>query len=307
MVDINEVAENIYMIDDKLYSLPCLGSVYLLCERKKALVDTGPATSAGTVLDGIRKAGVRPEDIDYVIVTHIHLDHAGGAGFLIQGMPQAQAVVHHRGARHLIDPRKLVDSVIAVQGKEGMAKSGEVTAIAADRVRSVYDGDVIELGDKQVLRFIDAPGHAPHQLCVSESRNNGLFTGDAMGFHMANRLWMPSTAPPNFAREQYIHTLERLLKIGASKLYFAHFGPDHEARETLKLIISQFRSWESEMRKAIKENSLDVLEERMRDEVRTHLGPVRGMEGVVKHLVENSIPGNIAGYLKYYTESHKAS
>ncbi len=97
MVDINEVAENIYLIDDQLYSIPKMGCVYLLNEDKKALIESGPSTSANAVLDGIREAGVRPEDIAYIIVTHIHLDHAGGAGVLIKDMPHAQVIVHHRG------------------------------------------------------------------------------------------------------------------------------------------------------------------------------------------------------------------
>ena len=92
-----EVAENVSMIDDQLYSVPQHGSVYLLNEEKKALIDSGPVTSARVVLDGIRESGVRPEDIDYLIVTHIHLDHGGGAGVLLKNMPKARVVVHHRG------------------------------------------------------------------------------------------------------------------------------------------------------------------------------------------------------------------
>ena len=164
MVDIKEVAENIYLIDDQLYSNPEWGSVYLINEEKKALVDTGPATSVSVVLDGIKRAGVRSEDIDYIIVTHIHLDHAGGTGVIIKGMPHAQVLVHHKGARHLVNPAKLISSAIEVQGEETMVKHGEVVPIEAERVKLVYEGDVLKLSDEQVLRFIDAPGHAPgHQ------------------------------------------------------------------------------------------------------------------------------------------------
>ena len=96
MVDIKEVAENIILIDNQLYSIPKWGSVYLINEEKKALVDTGPATSVNTVLEGIEKAGVAPGEINYIIITHIHLDHAGGAGELIKHMPQAQVIVHDK-------------------------------------------------------------------------------------------------------------------------------------------------------------------------------------------------------------------
>ena len=166
MVDINKVAENIYMIDAQLFSIPRWGSVYLIDEEKKALIDTGPTTSVKAVLDGIRSAGVKPEDIDYLIATHIHLDHAGGTGVIIKDMPKAQVIVHHRGARHLVNPAKLIRSVMATQGEEVMLKYGEVVPIEEERVKPVYDGDMLKLSDRQLLRFIDAPGHAPHELCI---------------------------------------------------------------------------------------------------------------------------------------------
>ncbi|MFP4642105.1 MAG: MBL fold metallo-hydrolase [Dehalococcoidia bacterium] len=121
MVDVSEVAQNIYMIDDQLFSIPEWGSVYLINEEKKALIECGPTTSANTVLDGIREVGVRPEHISYLIVTHIHLDHAGGAGVLARHMPQAQVVVHHKGAQHLINPERLVESAREARESEVMA------------------------------------------------------------------------------------------------------------------------------------------------------------------------------------------
>ena len=177
MVDVSRVAEDIYMIDEVLYSIPKMGSVYLIDEGKKVLIDAGPTTSAHIILDGIKEAGVRPEDIDYLIVTHIHLDHAGGAGFLLKYMPKARVIVHPRGAKHLVNPEKLVRSVIEHQGEEAMARDGEVVPIEEHRVQSAYGGDVIELSDKQALTFIYAPGHVPHEICLYESRNGGLFVG----------------------------------------------------------------------------------------------------------------------------------
>ncbi|MFC1870201.1 MBL fold metallo-hydrolase, partial [Chloroflexota bacterium] len=122
MADVIEVGENIHLIDNRLYSIPELGATYLINEEKKALVETGPTSSAGFILDGLKEAGVKPGDIDYIIVTHIHLDHAGGAGFLLKYMPQAKVVVHHRGARHLADPARLVKSMREAQGEEKFAK-----------------------------------------------------------------------------------------------------------------------------------------------------------------------------------------
>lgn len=137
MVDITEVAENIYCIDDEVYGVKGWGSVYLIKEGGKALVDTGPTASAPLVLEGMAKVGVAPEDINYIIATHIHLDHSGGAGFLLKKMPQAQVVVHQRGAKHLIDPSRLVASMVAVQGEETKRMFGEVVPVEESRVREI--------------------------------------------------------------------------------------------------------------------------------------------------------------------------
>lgn len=134
------------MIDNRLFSIPRWGSVYLLNETKKALIESGPTTSVTAVLDGIRKLGLRPEDIAYIIVTHIHLDHAGGVGVLARHMPQAQVIVHHKGARHLTNPARLVASATEARGSEVMAMHGEVLPVDMHQVRGVNEGDTISLG-----------------------------------------------------------------------------------------------------------------------------------------------------------------
>ena len=283
MVDINEVAENIYMIDERLYSISEWGSAYLINEEKKALVDTGPTTSANNVLDGIRRVGVRPEDIDYIIVTHIHLDHAGGAGVLARDMPQAQVIVHHKGAKHLVNPDRLISSMMAAQGEEAMIRYGEMVPIEADRVQSVYDGDVLELGDRQSLRFIDAPGHAPHELCIHESRNNGVFTGDAAGIYMANEVSLPVTPPPSFGAGLYINTLEGLMKLKPAIIYFAHFGVSNKVQEKLQSLIDKLRLWDDVVTGAVKEGRFDGVEERIKMQLLAELEPARKMELLYKY------------------------
>ncbi|MBI2328431.1 MAG: MBL fold metallo-hydrolase, partial [Chloroflexi bacterium] len=254
-----EVAENVSMIDDQLYSIPQHGSVYLLNEKKKALIDSGPVTSARVVLDGIRESGVRPEDIDYLIVTHIHLDHGGGAGLLIKNMPKARVVVHHRGAKHLIDPTRLVSSALAAlsRGERDLSQETELVPIEAERIKAVSDGDTIELGEQQVLRIIEAPGHAPHELCVYESRNNGLFSGDAAGLSVAeNKVLVMVNAPPSFDADLSIATLKRLMALKASRIYFAHFGMSCEVQPKLQLAIDTLQAWDDIMTEAVREDAL---------------------------------------------------
>lgn len=307
MVDITEVAENIFMIDNRLYSLPKWGSVYLIDEEKKALVDPGPATSVSAVLEGIKKIGVRPEDIDYIIVTHIHLDHAGGAGVIIKAMPRAQVVVHHRGARYLADPARLISSVIEAQGVKAMARYGEVVPVEMSRLRSVGEGDEIRLSDLQMLKFIDAPGHAPHELCIQESRNNGLFSGDAVGVYIAESdILLPATQPPNFDLELWRDTIDRLMELKATTIYFPHFGVSHKVQDILQTAIDNLRVWDGIAVEAAKDNGFDGAAERMAAQACARLEPAKKMKPLYDYLVNFSMPSSIDGYLKYYQKKHKA-
>ena len=308
MVDIKEVAENIYLIDDQLYSIPKWGSVYLINEEKKALIDTGPATSAEVVLEGIKQAGVRPEDMDYLIVTHIHLDHAGGAGVLLKDMPQAKVVVHHKGARHLVAPEKLVSSVRAAQGEAMMVKIGEVVPVDVNRIKPINGNDVIKLSEQQVLQFFDTPGHAPHELCVYESRGKGLFSGDAVGISVAeNEVLLPVTPPPSFNLDSYFATLEKLMALEATALYFAHFGASDKVQENLRLARDKLRVWETLVAGAVAEDGFDRAAEKFRTQLYAELEPVRREELLYQYLAEEMVPLNITGYLRYYQEKHQAN
>ena len=308
MVDVREVAENIYMIDEVLYSIPKRGSVYLIDEEKKALIDTGPTTSAHIVLDGIRKAGVKPEDIDYIVVTHIHLDHAGGVGFLQRGMPKARVMVHPRGVRHLVNPEKLIRSVIEHQGEEGMARDGEVLPVDEHRVEAVSEEDVLKLGAKQSLKFIYAPGHVPHHICIYESRNGGIFVGDSVGIRVdGTEILMPSTVPPQFDLELYINTLHKLEKLNATRMYFSHFSMSDKAQENLESNIDELKVWGDIVARAAADNSLDSAEEKLIAHTLVQLDPIRKkMKALYEYLARVSIPMDAAGYMKYYREKHQS-
>ena len=295
MVDIKEVATNIYQIDDRLYSAPGWGSVYLINEQKKALIDTGPTTSAPAVLEGIAQLGLAPGGIDYLVATHIHLDHAGGAGFLLKSMPRAQVFVHHRGARHLIDPSKLVNSMVAVEGNEALIRNGEMVPIPAEQVKSVYDGDVLDLGETQTLTFFDSPGHATHHLCIHESRNNGVFTGDAAGVYIAG-IVLPVTPPPSCDLEISIGTVNRLIEMNASRLYFAHSGATTRVEEILQSAIDKLRLWGDILAEAVRDNKLDGSVEKIMAQLSSEIGTPDIPAPVYQRLlgvVNMSIPGYV--------------
>lgn len=298
MVEVSKVAENIYMIDDQLYSIPKYGSVYLINEDKKVLIDSGPTTSANSVLNGIKAVGVRPEDIDYIIATHIHLDHSGGAGVLLQDMPQAQVVVHYKGAKHLVDPANLISSMTADQGEEVMIRYGEVVPIESGRVQAIYDGDTIKLSDRQVLKFIDAPGHASHELCIHESRNNGIFAGDAAGvFIPEGEILLPS---PNRDPELCVNTLRRLMELNATTVYFSHFGTSNKVQQILQSAIDKLQAWNEIVDKTIKDNMFESASERMVAQICAELEPVRKMKPLYTHLINHFVPESASFHIKYY-------
>lgn len=305
MVDINEVAENVYLIDDYLYSIPRNGGVYLLNDEKKALIDTGPATSVNAVLGGIKKVGVRPEDIDYIIVTHIHLDHAGGAGLLLKSMPKAQVLVHSRGAKHLVDPARLVSSVLEVWGEEGMKRDGEIVPIESQRVVAVREGDTLRLGEKQVLEIIEAPGHAPHEICIYESRNNGVFVGDALGIYIPEgEILLPLHPPPNFDLELAINSIKKIMKLNASIIYFAHFGINEKVQETLQLVMKKLGDLDKMLVRVIKEAGYESAAEQMISWSCAELEPVRKMGSLWReYITKDFIPLCATGHIKYYQKT----
>jgi len=307
-VDVSEVAENIYMIDAQLCSIAKLGSVYLLNEEKKVLVDSGPSSSASVVLDGIRQVGVRPEDINYIIVSHIHLDHGGGAGVLLKHMPQAQVVVHHKGAKHLMAPAELLDSSIEALGAEIIAQQGEVVPIEPHRLKLVHGNDTIRLSEKQVLDFIDAPGHAPHELCIYERRNGGLFVGDALGLNLAGgRVLLQCHPPPSFNPQVCISTIERLKGLNATSVYFAHFGAANKVQETLQLAIDKLRSYHTLMAKAVEDNTLDKAAEAISAQIRAEIEPVKRLPSLYEFVDNVIVTPCIAGLLHYYRNRYKAN
>ncbi len=195
-----------------------------------AFIEAGTNPGVQGLLDWLAAAGYKPEQVRYVIPTHVHLDHAGGAGLLMQACPNARLIVHPRGARHMIDPSALIAGATAVYGPEMVAREyGEITPIPADRVDSAEDGSRWPLGDSH-LEIIDSPGHAKHHFCIFDARSEGLFTGDVFGlsyreFDTAKGPFLiPTTSPVQFDPEAWDDTLDRLMAKQPKRAFLTHFG-----------------------------------------------------------------------------------
>jgi glyoxylase-like metal-dependent hydrolase (beta-lactamase superfamily II) len=306
MSAIKEVGNRIFCIDDMLYSIPSAGSVYLIAENKKVLIDTGPATSIPTVIDGIRQAGFHPEEIDYIIITHIHLDHGGGAGTLLKYTPRAKVIAHQRAIRHLIDPSRLVGSAIEAQGREFVEGNGQVLPVPEQLLIPANDGDILDLGGGQTLTLLSCPGHAPHELCIMESRNRGIFVGDAVGHYVdGTDVMVPVTPPPGFDLDLFIATLKRLMKLSIDRIYFAHSGTSEQVQEKLELAIGKLLERDDIIAQAAAEDNLDSSVEMIIKHVAGELGWVRDhMRQVYNYWTQEDIPMSAAEHLRYYKKKH---
>ena len=210
---------------------PQFDAAYLLVERgRAAFIDCGTNHAVPRLLTALDEAGLSPAAVDWLILTHVHLDHAGGAGELIARLPNARLLVHPRGARHMIDPAQLWAGASAVYGEAVMEQTyGRLRPIAAERVVEAADGQVVELAGR-ALRCLDTPGHARHHLCVFDARANVCFTGDTFGlsyreFDGAHGPFiLPTTSPVQFDPVALHASIDRLLALRPAAMYLTHYG-----------------------------------------------------------------------------------
>ncbi|AGA92287.1 Zn-dependent hydrolase, glyoxylase [Thioflavicoccus mobilis 8321] len=226
----HEIADGIYCIDTGLYRHG-LAACYLVREGDRlAFVDNGTARTVPTLLGVIAELGLTPGHVDYVIPTHVHLDHAGGSGALMAACRQARLVVHPKGAPHLIDPSKLTAGAIAVYGEDGFARDFErLEPVPAERITTAEDGLELDLGGRP-LTFIDTPGHANHHGCVFDAKTRGFFTGDTFGISYREcdtergPLLFAPTTPVAFDPERWLESLDRLMSFEPQAMYLTHYG-----------------------------------------------------------------------------------
>ncbi|MBZ0125924.1 MAG: MBL fold metallo-hydrolase [Rhodocyclaceae bacterium] len=216
---------------DSGFGRPQLAAIHLIVEDDRAaLVDTGTNASLPLVLDALKAKGLSPEQVDYVILTHIHLDHAGGAGALMRVLPQARLTVHPRGARHMADPARLVAGTIAVYGEaEARRMYGDILPVSAGRILETPEASVIRLGERE-LSFLDTPGHARHHVCIRDGRSGHIFAGDMFGLSyreldMDGRQFVfPTTTPVQFDPAAMHASIDRLLAHRPEAIYVTHYG-----------------------------------------------------------------------------------
>jgi glyoxylase-like metal-dependent hydrolase (beta-lactamase superfamily II) len=225
-----DVAPGVVLVDTG-YVRPRLAAAYLVRgDDSAAIVETGSAAAVPRLLAALAARGLSPADVSHVVVTHVHLDHAGGAGALMRELPRARLVAHPRGARHLVDPSKLAAGTMEVYGEARFrALYGELVPVPADRVDEAPDGFTLDLGGRR-LRVLDAPGHARHHFVLHDEASRGFFTGDAFGISYretdgpAGPFLFPTTTPVQLDPPALHATVDRMLAERPARLYLTHYG-----------------------------------------------------------------------------------
>ena len=229
-LEVINIAKGIDVVDSGYYSKD-FAAIYLLRQNNKvAIIETGSNFSVPVVENVLIQKGLGFSDVSYIIPTHVHLDHAGGAGELMKQCLNAKLVVHPRGARHLIDPSKLIAGAVAVYGEEKFKEYyGEIVPIDANRVIEAEDNFILDF-DGRELRFIDTPGHARHHFCIWDKATKSMFTGDTFGISYRDLdckgivYILPSTSPVQFDPESLIESINRIMEFKPERVCLTHFS-----------------------------------------------------------------------------------
>ena len=243
--DITEVTAgdctDLYYLETGMYGTDEYTAVYLLDAERPALIETGIGTDYELIREAMAEVGIAPDDLEVIAPTHVHLDHAGGAGFLAADCPNAEVIAHEKGAPHLVDPARLWEGTKQAVGGQ-IEFYTEPRPVPKEQVRAVTDGDVIDLGNHE-LRVHHAPGHAPHHCVFEDPANDAVFTADAAGIYVPTLDQIePTSPPPTFNVEQCLDDVDTLAAIDPDVLLYTHFGAveaDGELRE-YKQVLSEW-------------------------------------------------------------------
>jgi glyoxylase-like metal-dependent hydrolase (beta-lactamase superfamily II) len=213
---------------------------YMVAGEKRALVDVGPRSAVSGVLASLRDAGVSPGAIDYIILTHIHIDHGGGTGTALRAMQNARVLMHPRGRQHMVNPAALWQASLDTLG-ELARKYGEIEPVADDRILDAADGMKLDLGKGVTLEVLMTPGHAAHHISLFEPAGRVLLAGDSAGVYSSGSLRL--TTPPPFRLDIYLASLDRMIALNPQVLCYAHFGAFPDAVGRLRAAQAKAKLW----------------------------------------------------------------
>lgn len=240
-----QLDDRIFIIDDHDLKVEERTGTYVLTEEELTLIDTCASPSVPYIKKGLHELGLSLESVKYIIVTHIHLDHAGGAGLLLEECPNAKVVVHPKGARHLADPSRLIAGAKEVYGDKFEQLFDPIIAIPEERLLVKTEGDQLDIGAGCRLEFWDTPGHAKHHFSIIHPPSNGVFAGDTVGIRYEQLakdgidFYLPSTSPNQFDPVAMQSAIERFRDAQFDAIYYGHYSKSSFSEEAL----AQVENW----------------------------------------------------------------
>jgi glyoxylase-like metal-dependent hydrolase (beta-lactamase superfamily II) len=308
---LREVAPGIVMIDTRMADLDEFNAVYVLTGTEPTLVETGPAADAPVVLAALAQLGLGGEDLAHIVVTHIHLDHAGGAGTLLPRFPRADVWVHERGAPHLADPSRLVASTARTYGEDRMrAFFGDTAPVDDARIRTVAGGERIRLGDRS-LDVLHTPGHASHHVALHDDASGVIFTGEAIGSHLPwADCYRPALPPPEVDVEAALASIDVIAARGATALLTSHFGPVDDPGEGCRRAAARIAEWSDAVRRRLDvdpDAGIDDLTDMLRIVATAdHLADARVPIDLERYDAIGTIRMNASGLARYWRKRREA-
>lgn len=273
-----QLNDRIYLIDGYDLGVAERTGTYVILEEEITIVETGPSPSVKHVKAGLDALGLTLDQVKYIIVTHIHLDHAGGAGLLMRECPKAKVVVHPKGARHLTNPERLVAGAKAVYGEKFSKLFDPVIPIQEELLLVKNDGDTLKIGPNCMLEFLDTPGHAKHHFSIYDPVSNGVFTGDAVGVRYEQlisegvHLFLPSTSPNQFDPEAMQRAIDRIRDMNVNYIYYGHYGMTDIPEKALNQVSNWLPIFLEEARNIVTEQKgYEELALKLLSIVRSHL------------------------------------
>ncbi len=286
-----ELRDNVYVIDTKMFGFNRYCSAFIVAGKEIALIDTGTATSADAVRNGIKAHGFNIADITHVIITHLHFDHSGSAGILLKEMPRASVLVHPSILKHIIDPSILNENVIRDAGQKMADRFGALASMPSSRARSLIDGEVLDIGNDVRLRIIFAPGHHPSEIVLFDEHNKNLFIGDAAGLYFADENVILALSPLGSDIVRSMETLKMLMDVPATRLFMGHYGICDTPEEVMGRALDAMQQRFDIAVEAIEAGESDKLTGRMIASVSTEIEKLRTRgQSLELYLTEELLP-----------------
>jgi glyoxylase-like metal-dependent hydrolase (beta-lactamase superfamily II) len=292
-----EIGKNLFQVELETGGFKNLICSYIIKAPKITLVESGPTSSVPNLVTGLKELHIPLEDVEYLAITHVHLDHGGGAGTLLKLLPNAKVLVHARGMLHLINPDRLWQSAQTVLGFVSEI-FGKPEPVPKERIIPVTEG-AFDLGDGAKLKVIETLGHASHNLSYQETFNGGVFPGDAAGTYFPEFDVVIPTSPPPFRLDAALSSLDKLINLRPTALYYSHFGKATDAISRLRDYKVQLELWARIAEEGVKQNwSLEQIRDRIVDEDKV-MSQVEIASFIKSHriysktVLENSVKGFI--------------